>query len=69
VKIPENSLRKSWVSYRLAQTKDLAATALEAGHSATVEIRNYRELATPAAAAAWFAIHPGGRDTKRPSKK
>lgn len=69
VKIPENSLRKSWVSYRLAQTKDLAATALEAGHSATVEIRNYRELATPAAAAAWFAIHPGGRAVKAGKSK
>jgi integrase len=58
VEIPKNALRKSWVSYRLAKTQDLAATAFEAGHSVAVEIRNYRELATPAEARAWFAIVP-----------
>ena len=61
VGIPDNALRKSWVSYRLALTKNLAATALEAGHTATVAIRNYLKWATPAEAARWFRILPKKR--------
>ena len=51
-----NALRASALSYRLAQTKDAAATALEMGNSATVLLRDYRELTTPAKAAEWFGV-------------
>ena len=51
-----NALRVSALSYRLAQTKDAAATALEMGNSATVLLRDYRELTTPAKAAEWFGV-------------
>ena len=51
-----NALRVSALSYRLALTKDAAATALEMGNSATVLLRDYRELTTPAKATEWFGI-------------
>jgi hypothetical protein len=51
-----NALRASALSYRLALTKDAAATALEMGNSATVLLRDYRELTTPAKAAEWFGV-------------
>ena len=34
-----NALRHSFISYRLAQTKDMAAVALEAGNSPTMIFR------------------------------
>jgi len=58
VSLPENGLRKSWVSYRLALTQDLAAVALEAGHSAQVEVRHYRGIASSQDARAWFGVMP-----------
>ena len=51
-----NALRASALSYRLALTKDAAATALEMGNSATVLLRDYRELTTPAKATEWFGV-------------
>ena len=53
-----NALRESFISYRLAQTKDVAEVALEAGNSPTMIFRHYRELATKAEAAEWFGILP-----------
>jgi hypothetical protein len=53
-----NALRHSFISYRLAQTKDMAAVALEAGNSPTMIFRHYRELATEEEAADWFGILP-----------
>jgi integrase len=53
-----NALRHSFITYRLAQTKDVAATALEAGNSPTMIFRHYRELATEEEAAEWFSILP-----------
>lgn len=53
-----NALRHSFISYRLALTKDIAATALEAGNSSSMIFRHYRELATEAEAAEWFGILP-----------
>jgi integrase len=53
-----NVLRHSFISYRLAQTKDMAAVALEAGNSPTMIFRHYRELVTEEEAAQWFGILP-----------
>ena len=51
-----NALRASALSYRLALTKDAAATALEMGNSATILMRDYRELTNPATAKDWFSV-------------
>jgi integrase len=51
-----NGLRHSFITYRLAEKKDVAAVALEAGNSPTMIFRHYRELATEAEAAEWFSI-------------
>jgi integrase len=53
-----NGLRHSFITYRLAETKDVAEVALEAGNSPTMIFRHYRELATEAEAAEWFGISP-----------
>jgi len=58
VKWQVNALRHSFISYRVAESKDMAATALEAGNSPKVIFQNYRELVTPAEAKAWFGIMP-----------
>ena len=42
-----NGLRHSFISYRLAMTQDVAQVALEAGNSATMIFRHYRELRAP----------------------
>ena len=53
-----NGLRHSFITYRLAATKDVAAVSLEAGNSSSMIFRHYRELATEAEAAEWFGILP-----------
>ncbi|MGC2576930.1 MAG: tyrosine-type recombinase/integrase, partial [Terrimicrobiaceae bacterium] len=53
-----NGLRHSFITYRLAATKDVAAVALEAGNSPTMIFRHYRELATEEEAVDWFGILP-----------
>ena len=53
-----NALRHSFISYRVALTKDIAAVALEAGNSPTMIFRHYRELVTGEEAADWFGIVP-----------
>jgi integrase len=53
-----NALRHSFCSYRLAQIKDTARVALEAGNSPQMIFTNYRELVRPADAGRWFAIAP-----------
>jgi integrase len=55
---PKNCLRHSFVSYRVAQSQDVAKTALEAGNTPAMIFSNYRELVSPEAAASWFAIMP-----------
>ena len=59
-----NGLRHSFISYRLAQTKDIAATALEAGNSPQMIFAHYRELCTEAEATDWFSILPAEGVTK-----
>ena len=53
-----NALRHSFISYRVAQTKDVAATALEAGNSPKIVFAHYRQLCTEAEAKEWFGIVP-----------
>jgi integrase len=55
---PENGLRHSYISYRLAILHDTARVALEAGNSPKTIFEHYRELVTPDAAEAWFAVRP-----------
>lgn len=51
-----NPLRASWISYRLAQTNDIAKVALEAGNSPTKIHQHYLDLVSDEAAAKWFEI-------------
>jgi hypothetical protein len=53
-----NALRHSFISYRVAQTRDIAAVALEAGNSPRMVFAHYRELCTEAEALEWFSILP-----------
>lgn len=53
---PDNGLRHSYISYRLAILHDTARVALEAGNSPEVIFAHYRELVTPEAAKAWFSV-------------
>ena len=53
-----NALRHSFISYRVAQTQNVAQVALEAGNSPQMIFKHYRELVRPKDAEAWFAIMP-----------
>jgi len=55
---PKNGLRHSFCSYRLADSKDAAATALESGHGENVLFTNYRNLVSPHAAKTFFSLSP-----------
>jgi integrase len=54
----DNALRHSFISYRLADIHDEAKVALEAGTSAKMIFKHYRELVKPSAGKAWFAVEP-----------
>ena len=58
VKMKRNGLRHSFCSYRLAITQNANQTALEAGHSADVLFKHYRQLCTESEANRWFSIAP-----------
>lgn len=51
-------LRHSWCSYRLAIVADAGKVAYEAGHSAAVQAKHYRELCHASEAEKWFAVRP-----------
>jgi integrase len=55
---PNNALRHSYATYRLALTADAARVALEMGNSPQKLMTNYRELADQNDAEAWFSIVP-----------
>jgi len=56
---PDNVLRHSFASYRLADTNDAAKTAIELGHTTTHLLwGTYRELVTPEAAEAYWKVRP-----------
>ena len=59
-----NALRHSFISYRVAQTRDIAAVALEAGNSAQMIFAHYRELCTESEAAEWFGIVPATAEAR-----
>ena len=61
LKWPNNALRHSYATYRLAATADVARVAVEMGNSPQKLIRHYRELADPEEAEAWFSIRPNFR--------
>lgn len=54
----KNALRHSFISYRVAETQDVAKVALEAGNSPQIIFEHYRELVRPKEAAAWCGITP-----------
>lgn len=58
---PDNCMRHSFVSYRLAATGNAAQTALESGHDQAVLFRHYRELVRPSAAERFFSIAPASQ--------
>jgi integrase len=58
-----NALRHSFCSYRLAQIKNAAEVALEAGNSPQMIFQHYRELVTPSDAEKWFSIFPDSKAT------
>jgi broad specificity phosphatase PhoE len=52
----KNAFRNSFISYRLALTKDINAVAYESGNSPEMIRRYYLDLVTPEAASAWFSL-------------
>jgi len=54
----KNGMRHSFISYRLAATRDENAVALEAGNTPGIIHSNYRQLCTPKTARAWFNVQP-----------
>ncbi len=55
---PQNVLRHSFISYRVATTHNANQVALEAGNSPAIIFKHYRELVTEEAAEEWFSITP-----------
>jgi integrase len=55
---PDNCMRHSFVSYRLAATGNAAQVALESGHDQAILFRHYRELVRPKDAERFFSIVP-----------
>lgn len=53
-----NRFRHSYISYRTAQTSDLAKVSLESGNSVNVIQESYLELVTADEAGKWFSIFP-----------
>jgi integrase len=61
VRWPQNVLRHSFISYRLALIKNVQQVALEAGNSPAIIFKHYRELTTEDRAHEWFGILPARR--------
>ncbi len=53
-----NGLRHSFISYRVAETQNVAQVALEAGNTPQMIFKHYRELVRPAEGKQWFKIVP-----------
>lgn len=53
-----NGLRHSFISYRLAQIKNVHQVSLEAGNSPQMVFKHYRQLVSETQAAEWFGIVP-----------
>lgn len=63
----DNGARHSFISYRCAESRDIAAVADECGNSVQTIKNHYRQLVTAAAAEKYFAIRPE-KETGRKSK-
>ena len=59
---PQNCMRHSFVSYRLAATQNAPQVALESGHDQAILFAHYRELVRPKDAERFFSIRPGRKD-------
>jgi integrase len=55
---PNNVLRHSFISYRIAIVQSADQVALEAGNSPSIIFKHYRELTTEEQANKWFSIIP-----------
>jgi integrase len=53
-----NALRHSFITYRVADIKNVAEVALEAGNSPDIIFQHYRELVTGEKAKEWFGMTP-----------
>jgi integrase len=62
---PDNCMRHTFVSCRLAVTANAAQVALESGHDQVVLFAHYRELVKPKDAERFFAITPTGELEKK----
>ncbi len=58
VKWKHNALRHSFISYRVAEIKNVNEVAMEAGNSPDMIFKHYRELVTEKEADAWFGVTP-----------
>jgi site-specific recombinase XerD len=58
VTLPHNSLRHSFASYLLAETKDFPAVSYDMQHSKTAMTEKYEGRATEADAKRYFAVLP-----------
>jgi site-specific recombinase XerD len=58
VKQIDNGARHSFITYRTAETRDVARVADECGNSVSTIKNHYRQLVTAEAATAFFAIRP-----------
>ena len=57
-KLPQNSMRVSFVSYAVAKTENQPQVALWAGHSLLIEDKHYRRGVKKDAAEQWFSVFP-----------
>lgn len=55
---PQDVLRHSYATYRLAQTNNLHDLANEMGNSPQIIVKHYRDLASAKEGKAWFSIMP-----------
>jgi integrase len=58
LKWKHNGLRHSFISYRLAQIKNVHQVSLEAGNSPQMVFQHYRQLVSETQATEWFGIVP-----------
>lgn len=65
---PDNALRHSAISYRLAKTSDLSLVATQAGNSPSMVKRHYDAVVEKDAAEAWFSIRPAEFETGKVTK-
>jgi integrase len=56
---PQNAMRHSFGSYRLAKCEDAARVSLEMGNSQQMVFAHYRELVKPKAAEQYWQLKPG----------